>query len=88
MLCSTARVILQQVVYGWRNQRVLVGQDFALQTTRHRQVTTNFPKCSAQAEPATSEAEGKHSKGYTTESPLLANKSSTESKCSNSYLHV
>ena len=27
---STARVILQQVVYGWRNQCILVGQDSAL----------------------------------------------------------
>ena len=29
-LCSTARVILRQVVYGWRNQCILVGQDSAL----------------------------------------------------------
>ena len=29
-LHSTARVILRQVVYGWRNQCILVGQDSAL----------------------------------------------------------
>ena len=29
-LCSTARVILYQVVYGWRNQCILVGQHSAL----------------------------------------------------------
>ena len=28
--CSTAKVILQQVVYGWRNQNIIVGQDSAL----------------------------------------------------------
>ena len=27
---STARVILRRVVYGWRNQWILVGQDSAL----------------------------------------------------------
>ena len=41
---------LRQVVNGWRNQCILVGQDSGLYTTRHRQVTTNFPRYSAQAE--------------------------------------
>ena len=50
MLCSTARVILRRVVNGWRNQCILVGQDSALLTTGHWQVTTNFLTWSTRAE--------------------------------------
>ena len=38
-LRSTVRVILRWVVYGWRNQCILVGQDSA-----HGQITSNIPK--------------------------------------------